>query len=116
MLTGHDRGLERAAPARPRVLADGARARRDQLLAITARGLWGEAVQGLTGLRRDPGEETGFYASDYRQAYRNVASLFRKHAPNVALVWCPNSGLLGGERREGVHDAHAARLHCRHLA
>ncbi|MDH7896471.1 hypothetical protein NBU61_28315, partial [Escherichia coli] len=34
----------------------------------------------------------------YRQSYRNVAQMFRRYAPNVALVWCPNSGLLGGPR------------------
>lgn len=26
--------------------------------------------------------------------------MFRQYAPNAALIWCPNSGLLGGERRE----------------
>lgn len=61
---------------------------------------WGEWTDKNENMRRDPGEETGFNAPDYRQAYRNVALLFRKYAPNVALVWCPNSGLLGGEQRD----------------
>lgn len=61
---------------------------------------WAEWADKNRNMRRDPGEETGFFAADYRQAYRNVAGLFRKHAPNVALVWCPNSGLLGGVRRD----------------
>ena len=43
-------------------------------------------------------EDTGFTADLYKQAYRNVAAMFRRYAPNVALVWCPNSGLLGGPR------------------
>lgn len=61
---------------------------------------WSEWSDLNKNMRRDPGEETGFYAADYRKAYRNVALLLRKHAPNVALVWCPNSGLLGGDRRD----------------
>jgi hypothetical protein len=61
---------------------------------------WAEWSDKNRNQRRDPDEDTGFYASDYRQAYRNMASLFRKYAPNVALVWCPNSGLLGGARRD----------------
>jgi hypothetical protein len=61
---------------------------------------WAEWADKNRNLKRDPGEDTGFYAKDYKVAYRNVAALFRKYAPNVALVWCPNSGLLGGERRD----------------
>jgi hypothetical protein len=61
---------------------------------------WAEWNDKNRNQRRDPGEDTGFYAADYCRAYRNVASLFRKYAPNVALVWCPNSGLLGGLRRD----------------
>ncbi len=61
---------------------------------------WSEWSDKNRNMKRDPGEETGFYAADYRQAYRNVAAMFRRFAPNAALVWCPNSGLLGGERRD----------------
>lgn len=61
---------------------------------------WAEWRDKNKNMQRDPGEETGFAPADYRQAYRNVAAIFRKYAPNVALVWCPNSGLLGGQRRD----------------
>jgi hypothetical protein len=61
---------------------------------------WSEWADKNRNQQRDPGEETGITSADYRTAYRNVALMFRKHAPNVALVWCPNSGLLGGERRD----------------
>jgi hypothetical protein len=61
---------------------------------------WSEWTDKNQNMRRDPGEETGITPADYRTAYRNVAALFRKHAPNAALVWCPNSGLLGGDRRD----------------
>ncbi|MBV9868503.1 MAG: hypothetical protein JO316_24370 [Abitibacteriaceae bacterium] len=61
---------------------------------------WAEWIDKNKNLRRDPGEDTGFTARDYRLTYRNVASLFRRYAPNAALVWCPNSGLLGGDRRD----------------
>lgn len=61
---------------------------------------WAEWIDKNKNLRRDPGEDTGFTAHDYRITYRNVAAMFRRYAPNAALVWCPNSGLLGGERRD----------------
>ena len=61
---------------------------------------WAEWNDKNENMRRDPGEETGFTAADYRKAYRNVAALFRQYAPNVALIWCPNSGLLGGDKRD----------------
>ena len=61
---------------------------------------WAEWTDKNENMKRDPGEETGFTADNYRQAYRNVASMFRKYAPNAALIWCPNSGLLGGEKRD----------------
>jgi hypothetical protein len=61
---------------------------------------WAEWADKNRNQQRDPGEDTGFYAADYRRAYRNVALMFRKYAPNVALVWCPNSGLLGGKQRD----------------
>jgi len=61
---------------------------------------WAEWEDKNRNQKRDPDEDTGFTASDYRKAFRNAASLFRKYAPNVALVWCPNSGLLGGEKRD----------------
>jgi hypothetical protein len=61
---------------------------------------WAEWTDKNQNMQRDPGEETGFTAADYRAAYRNVAALMRQYAPNVALVWCPNSGLLGGARRD----------------
>lgn len=61
---------------------------------------WAEWIDKNRNMARDPGEETGFTAADYRAAYRNVALMFRKYAPNAALVWCPNSGLLGGGRRD----------------
>ncbi len=61
---------------------------------------WSEWNDKNKNLTRDPGEDTGFYAVDYQKAYRNVALLFRQYAPNAALVWCPNSGLLGGPKRD----------------
>ena len=61
---------------------------------------WAEWIDKNANLQRDAGEETGFNASDYRAAYRDVALLLRRLAPNAALVWCPNSGLLGGARRD----------------
>ncbi len=61
---------------------------------------WAEWADKNRNMKRDPGEDTGFTAAFYRQAYRNMASMFRRYAPNAALVWCPNSGLLGGERRD----------------
>jgi Glycosyl hydrolase family 26 len=61
---------------------------------------WCEWRDKNKNLERDPGEESGFTPQDYRAAYRNVALLLRRLAPNVALVWCPNSGLLGGGRRD----------------
>jgi hypothetical protein len=61
---------------------------------------WAEWMDKNKNLKRDPGEETGFWPDDYKKAYRNVALLFRRYAPNAALVWCPNSGLLGGEKRD----------------
>lgn len=61
---------------------------------------WAEWTDLNQNMQRDPGEETGFTAEDYRIAYRNVASMFRKYAPNAALIWCPNSGLLGGGKRD----------------
>jgi hypothetical protein len=61
---------------------------------------WAEWIDKNRNMKRDPGEETGFTAFDYRLAFRRVAQLFRQYAPNVAMVWCPNSGLLGGDRRD----------------
>lgn len=61
---------------------------------------WSEWNDKNRNQRRDPGEDTGNTPERYRRAYRNVALLFRKYAPNAALVWCPNSGLLGGARRD----------------
>lgn len=61
---------------------------------------WAEWVDGNENQEREPREETGFSPEDYKVAYRNVAAMFRQYAPNVALVWCPNSGLMGGPRRD----------------
>lgn len=61
---------------------------------------WAEWSDKNRNFQRDPGEETGFWPENYKTAYRNVASMFRRFAPNAALVWCPNSGLLGGARRD----------------
>lgn len=61
---------------------------------------WAEWTDKNKNLQRDAGEDTGFTAAEYRRAYRNVAQMFRKYAPNAALVWCPNAGLLGGARRD----------------
>ena len=61
---------------------------------------WSEWNDLNKNMRRDAGEETGFSAADYRQMYRNVALMFRQYAPNAALIWCPNSGLLGGDKRD----------------
>jgi hypothetical protein len=61
---------------------------------------WAEWTDKNRNQQRDPGEDTGNTALLYRRAYRNVAQMFRLYAPNVALVWCPNSGLLGGARRD----------------
>ncbi|MBW3635327.1 MAG: hypothetical protein KY445_02530 [Armatimonadetes bacterium] len=61
---------------------------------------WAEWTDTNQNMKRDPGEDTGFTAAHYRQAYRNMASMFRRYAPNAALIWCPNSGLLGGEKRD----------------
>ncbi len=61
---------------------------------------WAEWTDKNENMQRDAGEETGFTAAHYVQTYRNVASMFRKYAPNAALIWCPNSGLLGGGKRD----------------
>lgn len=61
---------------------------------------WAEWMDKNKNLQRDPGEDTGFPAADYQKAYRNVSLVLRQYAPNAALVWCPNSGLLGGARRD----------------
>lgn len=61
---------------------------------------WAEWVDKNRNLKRDAGEETGMTPAKYVRAYRNVAQVFRKFAPNAALVWCPNGGLLGGPRRD----------------
>jgi hypothetical protein len=61
---------------------------------------WAEWTDLNQNMERDPGEDTGFTAAHYRQSYRNMASMFRKYAPNAALVWCPNAGLLGGQKRD----------------
>lgn len=61
---------------------------------------WGEWVDQNRNMRRDPGEETGFTPENYRQTFRSVAQMFKRYAPNAAMVWCPNSGLLGGEKRD----------------
>ena len=61
---------------------------------------WSEWNDLNKNMRRDAGEETGFTAANYVQMYRNVALMFRRYAPNAALIWCPNSGLLGGDKRD----------------
>lgn len=61
---------------------------------------WAEWMDKNMNMRRDAGEETGVTPEYYRRMYRNVALVFRRYAPNAALIWCPNSGLLGGERRD----------------
>jgi len=61
---------------------------------------WSEWNDKNRNMERDPGEETGFTPADYRAAYRNVAGMFRRYAPNAALIWCPNSGLLSGAVRD----------------
>lgn len=61
---------------------------------------WAEWTDKNQNMKRDPDEGTGFTAAHYRQAYRNMASMFRRYAPNAALIWCPNGGLLGGEKRD----------------
>ena len=61
---------------------------------------WSEWNDLNKNMRRDAGEETGFTAANYVQMYRNVAQMFRQYAPNAALIWCPNSGLLGGDKRD----------------
>jgi len=61
---------------------------------------WAEWTDKNKNMTRDAGEDTGFTAEQYRKAYRNVARMFRRFAPNAALVWCPNVGLLGGPRRD----------------
>ena len=61
---------------------------------------WAEWADKNKNLERDPDENTGFTAAKYRTAYRNVAKMFRQYAPNAALIWCPNTGLLGGARRD----------------
>lgn len=61
---------------------------------------WAEWIDLNRNMTRDPGEDTGFTADSYRTAYRNFASMFRKYAPNASLIWCPNSGLLGGQKRD----------------
>ncbi len=61
---------------------------------------WAEWTDKNENMQRDAGEDTGFTPENYRQAYRNIASMFRQYAPNAALIWCPNSGLLGGGQRD----------------
>lgn len=61
---------------------------------------WAEWNDKNMNMQRDPGEDTGFTPDKYQAMYRNVALLFRQYAPNAALIWCPNSGLLGGPRRD----------------
>ena len=61
---------------------------------------WSEWIDRNQNMVRDADEETGFTAAKYRQVFRNVALMFRKYAPNAAMVWCPNSGLLGGGQRD----------------
>ena len=61
---------------------------------------WSEWNDLNKNMRRDAEENTGFSAANYVQMYRNVASMFRQYAPNAALIWCPNSGLLGGDKRD----------------
>jgi len=59
---------------------------------------WAEWMDTNNDQVRQPEEATGFSAANYVTAYRNVAGMFRRYAPNAALIWCPNSGLLGGGR------------------
>lgn len=61
---------------------------------------WGEWIDKNENQEFDRDEATEFAGSDYIQAYRNVASMFRQYAPKAALIWCPNSGLVGGGRRD----------------
>jgi hypothetical protein len=61
---------------------------------------WGEWVDKNRNMQRDADESTNFTAENYRTVFRNVAKMFRQYAPNAAMVWCPNSGLLGGEKRD----------------
>ncbi|MBN2189929.1 MAG: hypothetical protein JW728_01795 [Candidatus Aureabacteria bacterium] len=48
----------------------------------------------------DKGEETGHTPENYRTAFRNVSEMFKKYAPNAAVIWCPNHGWLGSERKD----------------
>ncbi len=61
---------------------------------------WGEWIDKNENQVFDPDEATNFSGANYIQAYRNVASMFRRYAPKAVLVWCPNSGLVGGGRRD----------------
>ncbi len=61
---------------------------------------WAEWIDYNRNLTRELNEETGFHPADYCTVYRNVALMFRQYAPNAALIWCPNQGLLGGEKRD----------------
>lgn len=61
---------------------------------------WGEWIDRNENQVFDPEEATNFSGADYVQAYRNVASMFRLYAPKAVLMWCPNSGLVGGGRRD----------------
>ena len=48
----------------------------------------------------DKDEETGHTPENYRTAFRNVSGMFKKYAPNAAVIWCPNHGWLGSERKD----------------
>ena len=61
---------------------------------------WGEWIDKNENQNFDPEEATNFSGANYIEAYRNVASMFRLYAPKATLVWCPNSGLVGGGRRD----------------
>ncbi|BCM91371.1 hypothetical protein IAD21_03243 [Abditibacteriota bacterium] len=61
---------------------------------------WGEWIDKNENQVFDPEEATNFSGANYVTAYRNVASMFRSYAPKAALMWCPNSGLVGGGRRD----------------
>ncbi len=61
---------------------------------------WGEWIDKNENQNFDPEEATNFSGANYIESYRNVASMFRKYAPKAVLIWCPNSGLVGGGRRD----------------
>ncbi|MDD5644702.1 MAG: glycosyl hydrolase [bacterium] len=61
---------------------------------------WGVWIDKNKNTVYDEGEETGHTQENYRTAFRNVSAMFKKYAPNAAVIWCPNHGWLGGERKD----------------